>query len=55
MNEQKLIDKLRLIERLASGATTKGEEVAAELAKERILERLRRFEKRILLLNINLP
>ncbi|HIP39211.1 MAG TPA: hypothetical protein EYG88_07520 [Desulfocapsa sulfexigens] len=45
MNEQKLIDKLRLIERLASGATTKGEEVAAELAKERILERLRRFEK----------
>ena len=45
MNEQKLIDKLRLIERLASGATTKGEEVAAELAKERILERLRLFEK----------
>ena len=45
MNEQKLIDKLRLIERLAAGATTKGEEVAAELAKERILERLRRLEK----------
>lgn len=45
MNEQKLIDKLRLIERLAAGATTKGEEVAAELAKERILERLRRIEK----------
>lgn len=45
MNEQKLIDKLRLIERLASGAATKGEEVAAELAKERILKRLRRLEK----------
>lgn len=45
MNEQKLIDKLRLIERLAAGASTKGEEVAAELAKERILERLRRLEK----------
>jgi len=45
MNEQKLMAKLRLIERLASGATTKGEEVAAELAKERILERLRHFEK----------
>ena len=45
MNEQKLIDKLRLIERLVAGATTKGEEVAAERAKERILERLRRFEK----------
>lgn len=36
MNEQKLIAKLRLIERLASGATTKREEVAAERAKERI-------------------
>jgi len=45
MNEQKLIDKLRLIERLASGAATKGEKVAAELAKERILQRLRRLEK----------
>ena len=46
MNEQKLIDKLRLIEQLAAGAATKGEEVAAELAKERILERLRRLEKK---------
>lgn len=45
MNEQKLIEKLRLIERLASGAATKGEEVAAELAKERILRRLRHLEK----------
>jgi hypothetical protein len=34
MDEQKLIDKLRLIERLASGASTEGEAVAAELAKE---------------------
>jgi hypothetical protein len=45
MNEQKLIEKLRLIEALFSGATTKGEEVAAELARERILERLRLTEK----------
>jgi hypothetical protein len=45
MNEQNLIDKLRLIEALFSGATTKGEKVAAELARERILERLRLMEK----------
>lgn len=45
MNEQKLIEKLRLIEALFSGDTTKGEEVAAELARERILERLRLMEK----------
>lgn len=45
MNEQKLIEKLRLIEALFSGAATKGEEVAAELARERILERLRLMEK----------
>ncbi|GAB6192885.1 hypothetical protein [Desulfocastanea catecholica] len=45
MNEQKLIEKLRLIEALFSGAATKGEEVAAELARERILERLRFMEK----------
>jgi hypothetical protein len=45
MNEQKLIEKLRLIEALFSGATTKGEEVAAELARERILERLRLMER----------
>lgn len=45
MNEQKLIEKLRLIERLASGAGTKGEKVAAELARERILKRLRHLEK----------
>ncbi|MEA3468160.1 MAG: hypothetical protein U9R57_08060 [Thermodesulfobacteriota bacterium] len=45
MNEQKLIEKLRLIERLASGAGTKGEKVAAEFARERILKRLRHLEK----------
>lgn len=45
MNEQDLIDKLRLIEAMFSGATTKGEKNAAELARKRILERLRLMEK----------
>lgn len=45
MDEQKLIEKLRLIEAMFSGATTKGEQVAAELARERILEKLRGIEK----------
>jgi hypothetical protein len=45
MNEQKLIEKLRLIEALFSGTTSPGEKVAAELAKERIFERLRQMEK----------
>lgn len=45
MNEQDLIDKLRLIEALFSGATTKGEKNAAELARKRIIERLRLMEK----------
>ena len=45
MNEQKLIEKLRLIEVLFSGAATKGEKVAAERASERIRERLRLLEK----------
>lgn len=45
MDEQKLIEKLRLIEAVFSGATTKGEQIAAELARERILERLRLMEK----------
>ncbi len=45
MNEQKLIEKLRLIEALFAGAATKGEKVAAERARERILERLRLIEK----------
>ncbi len=45
MNEQKLMEKLRLIEALFSRAATKGEQVAAERARERIQERLRLIEK----------
>ena len=44
MDEEKLIHKLRLIEALFAGATTEGEKVAAERARERILERLKLFE-----------
>jgi hypothetical protein len=45
MDEARLIDKLRLIEALFSGATTGGERVAAERARDRILERLKLWEK----------
>lgn len=45
MDEARLIEKLRLIEALFSGATTEGEKVAAERARERILERLKLWEK----------
>jgi len=45
MDEARLIDKLRLIEALFSGATTEGEKVAAERARDRILERLKLWEK----------
>ena len=45
MDEARLIDKLRLIEALFSGATTEGEKVAAERARDRILERLELWEK----------
>jgi len=45
MNEEKLIYKLRLIESLFAGATTAGEKVAAEQAKDRILERLKQWVK----------
>ncbi len=45
MDEARLIDKLRLIEALFSGATTEGEKVAAERAREHILERLKLWEK----------
>jgi hypothetical protein len=38
--EQKLLDKLKLIERLFAGATTDGERAAAEGAVERIREKL---------------
>ena len=44
MDEARLIDKLRLIEALFSGATTQGEKVAAERARERIVERLKHWE-----------
>ena len=45
MDEARLIDKLRLIEALFAGATTEGEKVAAERARDRILERLKLWEK----------
>ena len=45
MDEASLIEKLRLIEALFSGAATEGEKVAAERARDRILERLKRWEK----------
>jgi hypothetical protein len=45
MDEERLIEKLRLIEALYGGATTEGEKVAAQLARERILDRLRSMEK----------
>ncbi len=40
MDEARLIDRLKLIERLFTGATTDGERVAAERARDRIIERL---------------
>lgn len=44
MDEARLIEKLRLIETLFAGATTEGEKVAAERARQRILERLALWE-----------
>ena len=44
MDEAKLIEKLRLVEALFAGATTEGEQVAADHARQRILERLRSME-----------
>jgi hypothetical protein len=46
MNEEKLINKLRLIESLFAGAATLGEKVAAEQAKDRILQRLNQWVKK---------
>jgi hypothetical protein len=40
-DEQRLLEKLRLIEALYGGAATEGERMAAANARERILERLR--------------
>jgi len=45
MDEARLIEKLRLIEALHSGAATEGEREAAGRARERILERLRTVER----------
>ncbi len=44
MDEAKLIEKPPLIEALYAGATTEGEQVAAEHARQRIQERLRSME-----------
>ena len=44
MDEAKLIEKLRLIEALFSGAKTEGEKEAADRARQRILERLKTIE-----------
>jgi len=45
VDEARLIEKLRLIEALFAGGATEGEKVAAERAKQRILERLRFSEQ----------
>jgi hypothetical protein len=45
MDEAKLIEKLRLIEALFSGATTEGERDAADRARQRILSRLKNVEQ----------
>lgn len=45
MDEVKLLQKLRDLEALHSGATSSGERVAAGNARERILDRLRELEK----------
>lgn len=47
MDEARLIERLRLIEALYAGAGTVGEKVAAERAKERILERLELWEREV--------
>ncbi len=41
MNERELIEKLQKIEALFAGAATSGERLSAELARERILKRLK--------------
>jgi hypothetical protein len=43
--EERLIEKLRLIEALFSRPGTEGERMAAERARERILERLKQVER----------
>ena len=44
MDEARLIEKLRLIEALFADAATEGEKVAADRARQRIVERLRSWE-----------
>lgn len=46
MDERALIDKLLAIEALHAGATTDGERVAAQLARQRILTRMAGMEQR---------
>ena len=45
MNESRLIEKLRRIEALFAGATTTGEKIAAERARQRIIDHLLSLEK----------
>lgn len=45
MDEKRLIEKLRAIEALFAGATTPGERVAADRARQRIRERLEAWER----------
>jgi hypothetical protein len=44
VDEARLIERLRRIEALFAGATTEGERIAAERARERIIERLALWE-----------
>jgi len=43
--EERLVEKLRKIEALHAGATTSGERIAAEGARDRILQRLLELER----------
>ncbi len=45
LDEARLIEKLRLIEAMFAGATTEGEKVAAGRARQRILDRLKQYER----------
>jgi hypothetical protein len=45
VDEARLIEKLRLIEALFADAATEGEKVAADRARQRILERLQLWER----------
>jgi hypothetical protein len=45
MDEARLIEKLRAIEALFAGATTPGEKLAADRARQRIRERLEAWEQ----------